>query len=244
MNISVMTYDVNYFRGKDTEYNQRYCSERSFQAIMEQIHLFLESEENPVVFLQAVPFKNNEIWEKIKAEFVEYEILYPHNLNNLNAPLTATVAIIKKGGFYNQQTFKQQSLAYNNRIIALETTMENVILLGVDMPNAYKKNIKPVQEVWDDLKASVKREAQRPIILAGNFTANIPCNEKRTETHFKTLMACGMVDLVPPQLPTFIGGTTIDHILINSQAQARHEFIYEQDIKNSSHRWLKARFAF
>jgi endonuclease/exonuclease/phosphatase family metal-dependent hydrolase len=240
--INIRTWNVDWFRnGKRTGEDWKYCIEdcdiNVYNGIVREIKSFLDK-ESAVVFLQEVPYqiKQGSQWlecdyhKKLYEDFPsdKYEIAE----NTSDYVKRCTIAIFKKGVFVKNTGIYKPC---NNRTISLK--YGNITLLGVHMPTNFRRNDSE-DNMWLELIDFVKEAKNEKLIIAGDFNSYIGCKEKLTEKRFLELCRLAK-DIVPDDIPTFIGGTPIDHIFLNFDPEQNYHVETQPYWVLSDHKYVQ-----
>lgn len=242
--INIKTWNVNWFRNQKSgeKYNIVDQNKDSYLDIINNIKSFLKSKTNSVVILQEVPFKSkkNDKWvencyyNKLLNDFPKEEYQVVSNMKTNEYLLRGTIAILKK-----EENFKQitQYIPCNNRTIGL--TFGSLTIIGVHMPTNFDKESKD-EKMWNDLNAYIAQcnKDGKKVIITGDFNAFIGCFEKLTEDKFIELCR-NAKDIVPDDVPTFIGKTAVDHLFVNYNISQNCSVKIQNELKWSDHKYIE-----
>lgn len=204
--------------------------------------------ENSIVVLQEIPYKSNVTWEihpiykKLLVDFPKEKYKILHTISEKNQ-IMMTIIIFKKDDFEEMNESEN-----NNRIVFCRK--EEITFIGAHMPTNFKMkkgdNDKQKKEkewkagVWNKLIefARLQKITNKKMIILGDFNAFIGCEDTLTESKFIDLHRCA-TDIIPDNIPTYVGGTSIDHIFVNFGIESKYQYhIGNDDYKLSDHKYI------
>lgn len=204
--------------------------------------------DNSIVVLQEVPYKSNITWEmhpiyeKLLVDFPKEKYKILCSISDKNQ-IMMTIIIFKKDDFEELNEIEN-----NNRIVFCRK--EEFTFIGTHMPTNFKikrgdndkqKKLKEWKAgVWNNLIEFVKiqKMTNKKVIILGDFNAFIGCEDTLTESKFIDLHRCAN-DIIPDNIPTYVGKTAIDHIFVNFDIESKYQYhIGNDDYKLSDHKYI------
>lgn len=233
MKFHIMTWNCDLYRERLSSLNWK-----RYNAIVNIVKGRLEL-ENSIAALQEIPYESNETWaqhpfcQKLLEDFPkdEYEIVYSVSTN---PQIMMSIIIFKKSAFEKED---DTDIGPDNRIVCCRK--DDIVFVCVHMPtNLRERKLEDAR--WDRLIASAKKKkaAGDKAIILGDFNAYIGCDDKFTESKFIDLLHYAD-NITPDDLPTFKGGTPIDHILVNFNLKTK-KYQIEERFEWSDHKYIMA----
>lgn len=234
MKLHLMTWNCNLYQENSFSLDW----ENRYDAIMEIVKRRLEL-ENSIVALQEIPYKSGETWEKhpiyerLLKDFPEeqYDLVF-----SVSTPNQRMMSVI----IFRKHLFERNTgIENDNRIVACRK--EDIIFVAVHMNTNLQEGSADVRKwkewEWDRLIAFAKamKEQGKKLVMLGDFNAYVACNQALTEAKFRQLLHY-TEDIIPGDVPTFQGGTAIDHVLLNFHAD--YQYGIAENFSLSDHKYI------
>lgn len=181
--MKIVTWNINRFNG-NRPYNIWIEAKKRYA---KKIHTFINdqmTENDDVVFLQEIPYKDQKSLNVFEEEFKGYKVLSWYigdntgsdYINRAENPIFLTVALVKEGSKWNISEFnscmnfegaEDGKYNYVNRYIQIEK-QNDISVMGLHWPAKNKKqNYNGVKDLNDALNKTTKK----PNIILGDFNA-------------------------------------------------------------------------
>ena len=234
MKLNLMAWNVDWLRNRvrstcEGKYSKDDCSPLVYQEIIRIVKEFLKK-ENAAVCLQEFP---THYLKQLKKDFPndEYDIWR----DNSKAK-RYTLWISKKG-----VAEEPSSIISHNRVSTIQ--IGGCVLIGVHMPTNFKDFVSDYA-LWKRLISCMKN--QKNVISIGDYNAYTDCDDINVRSLYKEL-SLHCTNVVSEKIPTFIGGTSVDKVLINDKLLKyvkKRNIALQEDFELSDHKYIQAEFEF